>query len=171
MPKPRAEPRLTVERARHLLSYNVSTGEFHWRVKPSKNRFAGERAGTTVASGHRAIRVEGETHYEHRLAWLIVHGVWPPHEIDHKDGDPANNRLVNLRLAEHDQNLKNMKRHKDNKSGYKGVSFHRGTGKWAAWIMSDGVRHYLGLFTSPELAHAAYCEAAERLHGAFKREA
>lgn len=44
-------------------------------------------------------------------------------------------------------------------------------GKWGANVNKDGRRHYLGLFTTPEKAHAAYRIAAYELHGEFARTA
>jgi hypothetical protein len=65
------------------------------------------------------------------------------------------------------ENKLNVRRHRDNKSGFKGVSLHRPTGKWIAFIMARGKHKYLGLFQTPEAAHARYCEAADELHGEF----
>lgn len=44
---------------------------------------------------------------------------------------------------------------KDNTSGYRGVSYHKGTGKWAATKTVGGVRKNLGLFTTPDEARQA----------------
>ena len=41
--------------------------------------------------------------------------------IDHEDGDSLNNKLSNLRLASHRQNLFNRKINKNNKTKVKGV--------------------------------------------------
>ena len=58
---------------------------------------------------------------------------------------------------------------KRNKAGLKGVTLHKRAGKWQAQIQAFGVTHYLGIFNTAQLAHAAYCEAAARLHGNFAR--
>jgi hypothetical protein len=98
-------------------------------------------------------------------------GSWPKEDIDHIDGNKLNNSWSNLRSALHQQNQCNIKRRSDNTSGFKGVSFHAGAGKWMAMVMKDSKSHYLGLYETPEAAHAAYCKAAADLHGAFFRSA
>jgi hypothetical protein len=51
----------------------------------------------------------------------------------------------------------------DNKSGFLGVG--RIGKRWQARISYPGGKDtYLGLFDTPELAHAAYLEAKRRLH-------
>jgi hypothetical protein len=42
-----------------------------------------------------------------------------------------------------------------NGSGYPGVSWHKGAGKWSAYVHVDGKRRYLGLFATAEAANAA----------------
>jgi len=88
---------------------------------------------------------------------------------DHENGNSLDNRQSNLRPANKFQQSYNRKRMANNTSGYKGVSFHKKTGKWAATITAKGKHYWLGLFDTPELAYAAYCEAAIRLHGEFAR--
>ena len=90
--------------------------------------------------------------------------------VDHVDGNGLNNVRCNLRVAVMAQNLHNTGRHQDNKSGFKGVHQHR-PGRWVAYIMAFGRKEYLGIHDTPEAAHAAYCAASERLHGAFARPA
>ncbi len=43
----------------------------------------------------------------HRLAWFYVHGVWPKEQIDHINGDKADNCIANLRLADFSKNQAN----------------------------------------------------------------
>lgn len=86
---------------------------------------------------------------------------------DHIDGDPLNNRRENLRLASRAQNNRNRKLSSNSSTGLKGVTKHRN--KWAAQIGIDNKRLYLGLFDTPQEAHAAYCEAAVRMFGQFAR--
>lgn len=88
-------------------------------------------------------------------------------QVDHINGNRLDNRRSNLRLVLQSENKLNVRRHRDNKSGFKGVSLHRPTGKWIAFIMARGKHKYLGLFQTPEAAHARYCEAADELHGEF----
>ena len=61
------------------------------------------------------------------------------------------------------------RKERNNTSGYKGVSFHKDTGMYRARIMVRGVSIHLGAFRRPELAHAAYCEAAKKHFGEFAR--
>ena len=88
--------------------------------------------------------------------------------VDHRDGNGLNNTRANLRIATHTQNMQNRKRHKNNKSGYKGV-YRRRSGKWRAAIRVNGKYISLGSFDTPEEAYAAYCKAAIQYHGEFAR--
>lgn len=160
--------RPTAERVREVLSYDPLTGVFLWRVSPSNNTPAGSVAGADC-EGYRIIRVEGGRYKAHRLAWLYVTGEWPPCQVDHEDTDRSNNRWGNIRLATTSQNKANMGKRADNKSGYKGVRWYSQTKKWNAQIKCQGKTKNLGYFTDPEMAHAAYCEAASRLFGEFAR--
>lgn len=89
--------------------------------------------------------------------------------VDHRDGDPTNNRRDNLRLSTLAENCRNQKRSVKNTSGYKGVSFSKQTQKWRAQITVDQVNHNLGDYDTPEAAYEAYCAAARELHGEFAR--
>lgn len=91
--------------------------------------------------------------------------------VDHINGDGLDNRLCNLRLATNRQNVRNSRRRSDNKSGFKGVSWDGQRSAWKALIHVDGKRVFLGRYDTPEEAHAAYCEAANELHGEFARTA
>jgi len=88
-------------------------------------------------------------------------------DVDHVSGERLDNRRTNLRVCSRAENLRNKRRTSNNKSGYKGVYWHRGMKKWHTRIMCNFVLHDLGFFETPELAHSAYCEAADRLHGEF----
>jgi hypothetical protein len=89
--------------------------------------------------------------------------------VDHINGNTLDNRRENLRSVTHAQNLMNQKLSRANKSGFKGVSMDRSSGKWRAHITKDGIVRQLGYFPTPELAHEAYCTAAAIFHGEFAR--
>lgn len=87
--------------------------------------------------------------------------------VDHIDGDTLNNRRSNLRVATHAENGRNSRRSRANTSGFKGVWWHRRGSKWRAGICVAGKKIFLGGFSTPEEAHAAYVAAATVLHGEF----
>jgi hypothetical protein len=90
---------------------------------------------------------------------------------DHSNSNTLDNRRKNVRPASCAENMQNTKKPCTNKSGYKGVSWHKVTGKWTAQICVNRKKIYLGIFSTPELAYAAYCAAALKFHGAFARVA
>lgn len=90
-------------------------------------------------------------------------------DTDHIDGDGLNNQRSNLRVCTHAENTRNVKMHKDNTSGFKGVCLHKATGKWRVEIMTNGKKVNIGLFVSKFDAHEAYVEACIKYHGNFSR--
>lgn len=160
------EDKLTAERLRELLHYDPETGRFTRRVtRPGRSAKAGSVAGHVNQRGYWVIWI-GCNWMAHRLAWLYVHGAWPDGHIDHINQDKADNRMENLRLVTHAENMQNRPHQRNNVSGFKGVAPCRRTGRWQALICSNNKQIHLGFFDTPELAHAAYCEAAARLHTA-----
>jgi len=96
-------------------------------------------------------------------------GEFPPKggEIDHINRDRADNRWANLRLATRSQNNMNAGLRSDNKSGHKGVSKRRDTGKWHARITVKRRILLLGNFHSFEDAVAARRAAERQFFGEF----
>lgn len=88
-------------------------------------------------------------------------------QIDHINGNRLDNRRENLRLATNSQNAMNQGKRKNNTSGFKGVSWHKPNKKWLAHIRLNSKTIHLGLYTTRELAYAAYCDACVKLHGEF----
>jgi hypothetical protein len=149
---------------KELLDYDPDSGVFTWLVSRSNVR-AGVEAGCVHTDHHgktyRHIRLFGKLYLAHRLAWLYVHGEFPPDDIDHMDGDGLNNKLDNLRAITHAENGKNKRMHKNNSSGYPGVSWHKRDQKWHAQISINGKKKHIGYFDNIEDAAAAYQSAAK----------
>lgn len=124
-----------------------------------------------MPNGYLQIKLGQIKDYGHRLAFLYMTGEMPPEDVDHIDGDRTNNAWRNLRSATRTENRWNTGAYKINTSGYKGAFYHSGARRWVAQINANGKKHYLGLFDTPEAAHAAYCKAAAELHGSFFRAA
>ncbi len=89
--------------------------------------------------------------------------------VDHINGDGLDNRRANLRPATHAQNMANRRLNANNKSGFKGVYWNKGSRKWHAQIACDGRKHHLGFYTSVIEAAHAYDDAATRLFGEYAR--
>lgn len=162
---------LTLNRLKELLYYDAETGLFTRKVgRSGPNARAGDIAGCDNGQGYVRIYVDGVPYKAHRLAWFYMTGEWVD-EVDHRDTDRSNNRWDNLREATRSQNRTNCAAYRNNTSGYKGVSFYKRTGKWKAQIQKEGRKISLGYFETPEAAHAAYIDAANRLFGQFARAA
>ncbi len=87
--------------------------------------------------------------------------------IDHRDGNPLNNRKSNYRLCTSAENIKNAKIRADNTSGYKGVCWKKDNKKWMARIMFNKKRVHLGVFNDKTDAAKAYNSAAIKHFGEF----
>lgn len=155
---------------RSILHYAPETGVWTWIVRPAARTPMGALAGC-VSHGYLNIKYKRKGYKAHRLAWLYMTGSFPSAQIDHINGDPGDCRWSNLRIATHGQNTANSKLRSDNAAGCKGVSWHKGTGRWSARIQVDGTRKTIGYFKSREEAHAAYVTAAIAGFGEFARAA
>lgn len=160
--------RITQSRLRELVSYDPETGIFS-RVLQQGSVRIGEPTGTPrIETGHVEIRLDYVKYYAHRLAYFWMVGRWPKAEIDHRDGDPTNNRWKNLRPSDRHGQMRNTRKHKDNRSGFKGVSLHAASGLFRAriWV---GKEILLGYFRTADEAHSAYALGAQKYYGEFAR--
>lgn len=157
---------LTYELALYHFSYDSSTGKLTWRV-PTMNRIKpGDSAQGVVSGGYWRVRIGGRSYKAHRVAWLMEKGQWPIGDIDHINGDPADNRIANLRDVSSSVNKQNMRKARaDNKTGLLGAYLHKGTGKFRAQIwLPTGQCKSLGAFDTAQDAHEAYLRAKRDLH-------
>lgn len=145
-------------------------GELFWIVKPCKNMPIGMRAGTLRKDGYIGIFINGTYNFAHRVIWIMHNGEIPAGlVIDHINGERADNRLANLRVCTFQENHYNRKPRSDNKSGFRGVSWHKQKQKWVAQITVGGKSKFLGFFANPEDAYIAYCKMALEHYGEFAR--
>jgi len=87
------------------------------------NAVVGDVAGS-VPNGryHSIVGVDYEYFLVHRIVWEMFN---PPlkdgENIDHKNGDSSDNRISNLRVVSHAENMRNCRQRVDNKTGVTGV--------------------------------------------------
>lgn len=122
------------QRIASVLDYIPETGFFMWAVDRGNQILAGDEAGHINIRGYRVINVAGKLRPAHRLAVLLTTGGWPNGEVDHINGDKLDNRIENLRVVDRKENNRNAKLRKDNKSGVRGVFFHKTSKKWQVYI-------------------------------------
>lgn len=92
-------------------------------------------------------------------------------EIDHINGKVFDNRKSNLRIVDGDDNAKNLKLYKNNKSGHKGVYYIKRTNRWIAYIQSNKKKIHLGTFQLYDDAVKAREQAELKHFGDYSRKA
>lgn len=163
---PAPERIVTAERVRELFDYVPETGLLTWLVSTNDSDRIGDVAGS-YSGRYMQVQIYGQLYLAHRLAWLWMTGRWPDPEIDHRDGDPLNNRWSNLREATRSQNTANTCSR--GRSGVKGVYWREAHHKWYAAISVHGKRYCLGHFNNLWDARVAYIIAATRVFGPFAK--
>ncbi len=77
-------------------------------------------------------------------------------QVDHINGDKLDNRRANLRVVTNQQNHENRQGGRGT-SRYRGVYFHKASGKWMARYKLNQKTHYVGPYDDEyEAAIAAY---------------
>ena len=164
---------LTQELLRENFRYDPETGNFFWNKQTVNNNrnlvypiSCRDKDGYVIVGS--VLSGKFKNYRVHRLIWIYVHGEIT-HEIDHINGIRDDNRLCNLREVTHQQNMMNRVR-KKTKNQLRGIYKVKGkTPSWAAEITCQGVKHYLGVYKTPEEANLAYEEARAKYFKEFAR--
>lgn len=135
---------LTHKELRRQLMYNPWTGVFYWKIRSANRIHIGDIAGC-FKDDYISIRINNILYPAHRLAWFYVYGYMPENDIDHIDRIKHHNWIKNLREVSKICNARNTGNRKNNKSGVKGVSWNKNTGKWRSEIMINKKSKHLGV--------------------------
>jgi len=155
---------LNADELRQWLRYEPETGLLYWTRSRRGPAFCGAVAGYTDRFGYVLVKFKQRNYRAHRIAFALMNGS-APDIVDHINGNRADNRWSNLRVADAAFNAQNIRRARaDNKAtGKLGVSVAP-SGRFQARIMVNKRSKHLGNFDTPDQAHAAYVEAKRRLH-------
>lgn len=87
--------------------FDYQDGKLFWKFKNGPRSIIGKEAGSIDSYGYRQISVDGVKHLAHKLVWLW-HGfdLEEGKEFDHISRNRLDNRVENLRLLTHTENVK-----------------------------------------------------------------
>lgn len=152
-----------IETAKHL-RYDVESGALFWKRRSDRDaawnaKHVGKEAGGKSSNGYLFVQVLiGDRRFSlgaHTIAWVISRGNVPEHEIDHINGERADNRPENLRDVPRAINNKNLRKPSNNTSGVSGVYWNKAANRWQAYCRVDRRIRYIGIFSSIDDAAAA----------------
>ncbi len=144
---------ITQERLKQVVNYSPETGMFTRLVATSTCVKVGGIVGHYDNNGYLKCSIDMAEYRMHRLAFLYTEGFFPEHDVDHINGIRDDNRWCNLRHATRACNMQNKRVYSSNKSGFPGVSWCKGRGKWRSDCKLKGKTVYLG-------CHSTTIEAA-----------
>ena len=112
------------------------------------------------------LRKEGKNHVKnvHQLMAIAFLGHTPNGNkivVDHRNNDKTNNKLSNLQLISHRENVSKDK--KGCSSKYTGVNWSKRANKWRANIIIKGKQEHLGYFNDELEAAKAYQNALKNI--------
>lgn len=148
------------------LKYDPDTGVFtRIKVNPQSRLNVGDIAGCLTGDGYLCFMVNKKLYLAHRLAWFYMTGNWPKNQIDHINCIKTDNRFCNLREATNLENRQNIHiPQSNNKTGFRGVSIEKESGKFKAQIKVNNKKITLGRFDKPEEAYQAYLNGKAKHH-------
>lgn len=150
--------------------FYIKDWKLYNKTTRSNNSKKDEIVGWKRKSGYY-VSLDNKNCAVHRIIYQMYHKmeVLPGDMvIDHKDGNPFNNDISNLRLCKQSENTKNTAGHKDSTLGIKGVTYCKSRQQYVGQIMCDGKRNSKR-FDSIEDAKIWYDTQAQLLFGIFNR--
>jgi len=118
--------------------------------------------------GYIFVNIDRKPKRIHRLIFLYHHG-YLPECIDHINGIRHDNRIENLRAVTKEQNCLNRAKSRNNKSGFKNVSWSKPMNKWAVQMTVNKKYQNIGYYEDVEFADLVAQEARNLYHGAYAR--
>jgi hypothetical protein len=149
-----------ISEIKEKLTYSDESGEL-LRLSGTSALVMGDK------DGYLRVKLGGSFFKAHRVAWALFYGEWPDGEIDHINGDKADNRIYNLRVVSKADNQLNQPLNKHNSSGIMGVHWNTNRSAWYVRAQVSGRRKFIGSFKDFFEACCAR-KSAENKYGYFE---
>ena len=157
---------------------NFSDGYLIWNYRPRSHfnsdrvwkifntRFNAKIAGSLSKDGYFKVTICGKDYKLSRLIWKMYNkkDLDPNKQIDHKDRNPINNSIYNLREISKQENDWNRSSAKNSTSKHVGVFWKKERNKWESRIAVNKNQFYIGRYQSQQDAKNAYLIAKKYLH-------
>lgn len=165
---------------RRYFTYDAETGAIRWKHLERSDfsnvhrwqkwgDLMGKDAGTLTRQGYWMVAISRRRIFAHRIAYFMHHGVEAVGEVDHINGDRADNRACNLRDTSVSQNRRNVPSHTDAASKFIGVARARNS-RWRAYCSDQSGRFVsLGQYATEEEAARARDRYAHAQFGEYVR--
>jgi hypothetical protein len=122
--------------------------QWSWNAKPDGDSYYAERSSSKDnVDFHVAM---------HRAIWERHNGPIPNGmKLDHKDRNKLNDRIRNMRLLSHSENVSNADKRPGMSSKFVGVHYNKENGNYRAQVTVDGNQMFLGAFPTQQEASNA----------------
>lgn len=143
------------------IGYDVNKKEFYFDLED----YDKIKGYTWYTTNDGYIRAKINKEYVGLHSFLVEHkdGTW----IDHRNGDPKDNRKQNLRVATYAQNGMNKRFMSTNTSGVLGVYLNKRANFWCAQISVDNKTIYVGGSKDKNKAIKMRLNAEKEYYGEF----
>ena len=148
--------------------FDYKNGELFWKNPISTKLKIGQKAGSKGSNNYLKVSINGKLYLNHRIIFMMHYGYFPK-IVDHIDNNSLNNLIENLRLATKSQNQHNANISKNNKSGIKGIYWHKANSKWKVQFKLNGKKMYFGEYNDIDYAKFVVEAMRYKYHKEFAR--
>lgn len=151
--------------------YVDENSRLRWKRKPRIGQINDLVGLSQIKGNHRmcvlSINKKCVGFVESNVIWFLRNNKWAENVVEHKDGNPQNNSVENLRLATQSDNMCNTDIRSDNTTGVKGI--YARYGSWSVQLWKDKKCYNFGVYKCFETAKIVRKLAEQRFHGEFAR--